>query len=160
VYGAAGALLSVGALPAPHAGFTALVELQRKALALGLEGRVDLPAQKGTPGAGSVEASLYAGSLLACGRFAWFGVCGVASFGALLGRGVELARTDRSTSLFAAIGVRASGDLRLLERLALRPFIEPAAVLTRTTLRVGARDVWTSPPAAFSLGLAVVGTLR
>ena len=160
VLGAVSTLLSVGALPAPHAAFTALVELQRKALVVGLEGRVDLPAQKGTPGTGSVEASLYAGSLLACGRFSWFGVCGVASFGALLGRGVDLARTDRSTSLFAALGVRASGDIKLHDRLWLRPFVEPAAVLSRTTLRVGTHDVWTSPPAAFSLGLALVGRLR
>jgi hypothetical protein len=155
-----GALLSVGSLPAPHAAFSAQVEVQRRALVLAVEGRVDLAAEKNAHDGGSVEASLFAGSLLACGRFGWFGVCGVTSLGALLGRGVDLARTDRSTSLFAALGLRATADIKLHERLALRPYVEPMAVLSRTTLRVGRRDVWTSPPATFALGLAVVGRLR
>jgi hypothetical protein len=133
--------------------------LQRGALSLDFEGRVDLPASVSVSGEGSLEATLFAGMLVPCWHHSVFSVCGVGIIGALRGRGVDLDQTTQETSVFGAAGVRLAASLRLSRRFALRFHADPLAVVSRTTLRANDEDVWSSPPFSLSIGTVVVGEL-
>lgn len=149
---------AAGTVPAATIGGGAAVFLVAKAWALGLEGRVDLPAGV-EDGARRVEAALYAGSVVPCGRVAPFLVCGVASFGAL--QGTSNGPTSSSdTTFYAAVGPRLGAWIPLVGPLHFGVHADILFQIARTRLAVGGVELWSSPVAAGVLGIGAVVHFR
>ncbi|MCB9555816.1 MAG: hypothetical protein H6707_06895 [Deltaproteobacteria bacterium] len=146
-----GLLVGVGVLPHPNLGLTLHASLDWQRFSLVLQGRADLPASKSI-GSGRVEASLYSGSLAPCLKRDPLLLCGVVAFGALRGRGVDLLESAQDTTLFAGVGVRGGVRWHLGRRWVINLQLEPIAALSRTTLRVNQRELWTTPPLSLSIG--------
>lgn len=153
--GAGGAIL-VGALPnrAPVAELLADVDGRRFALEITLEG--SLPGEARDPSGRGVRASLLGGSAAGCVLLGAARVCPGVFVGALLGEGVGLEAHTTDTTALVSARLRAAFDLRLGARVAVRPFGEIGAPLTRTTLGFGDVDVWTTPALSGAFGGAVV----
>lgn len=78
----------------------------------------------------------------------------------LRGASDGLARTAQADSFWAAAGIRVGVEVPLSDVLRLRAFGDAEALLTRTTLVVDDRPVWTTPSLAFALGLGAVVELH
>lgn len=152
VVGTAG---NFGETVAPTLGLFAGVGLRSEHWSISLEGRADLPRSR-SAGGGSVEAGTLAATLVPCVRRGWLGGCALTSFEALRGSGHDLSNLSQATSLFFAIGARALVEIPLHGSLAIRAHADVASPLTRTSLKVGGTEVWTSPPITVALGLAAV----
>jgi hypothetical protein len=148
---------SAGAVPSATFGGGGGVFLVAKAWALGLEGRVDLPAAA-EDGPRRVEATLYSGSFVPCGRIAPVLVCGVASFGALSGTSSGAASSD--TTFYAAVGPRLGVWIPVTGPLHVGAHADVLFQIARTRLAVGGVEVWSSPVAAGVLGIGAVVHFR
>ena len=84
--------------------------------------------------------------------------CALVSAGALRGSGEDIDREASDTTFYAAAGARAGAELPLSALVAVRVHLDLVGVLTRTTLRISERSVWTTEPVFASLGVA--GVLR
>ncbi len=152
----AGAAAGTGPLPAPSFGPTLEVELALARFAFGVEGRFDFPRtaeEDGSPRA--VRA--YAGRIspLGCFRIRPLLLCAAPSFGLVHGEGRGVEFPASATTAWVAAGLRVGGDFFLSRRIWLRPTLEGQAVMTPTELRLNDREIWSSPPIAVSLGLAL-----
>ncbi len=152
----AGATVGTGTLPAPTFGPSVAVEVALARFAFGVEGRFDFPRtaeEDGSPR--SVRA--YAGrvSPLACLRMRPLLLCAVPTFGVVHGDGQGVEFPASATTVWVAAGLRVGGDFFLTQRIWLRPTLEGQAVMTPTELRLNDREIWSSPPIAVSLGLAL-----
>lgn len=145
---------AVGTVPAATFGGGGAVFLFAHAWAVGLEGRVDLPAAF-EDAARRVEATLYSGSIVPCGRVAPVLICGVASFGALSGTSSGPASSS-DTTFYAAVGPRVGVWIPVAGALHLGAHADVLFQLARTRLAVGGVEVWSSPVAA---GVVAVGAL-
>jgi hypothetical protein len=151
---AGGGLVAIGTAPAPAAGIWVGAAVRSGDLSIGLEGRADAFASKRVD-AGSVSASLLLASILPCWHPGFVLACGVGSIGALQGSGEQVDEPRKETTLFAAAGARLGVELPLGSVLALTGHVDVRANLTRTSLRLDDRDVWTTPPVGGDLGLGV-----
>jgi len=146
---------NVGETVAPTLGFLAGVGLRSEHWSISLEGRADLPRSR-SAGGGSIEAGPLAATLAPCVRRGPWGGCALASFEALRGAGHDLSNATQATSLFFSVGARALVEIPLQASLALRARADVTRPLTRTSLKVGGNDVWTSPPITVAIGPAAV----
>jgi hypothetical protein len=159
------AALTVGTAPAPALGIGGLLGLARPSWSIDLEGRVDLPASKTSSDASTcradpsggrvcpgVRSSLLQGSAVPCYRTWYLRLCGIASFGALRGEGINVVGQRHDASFFAALGARAALELPITGPLRLRIQSELQASLASTTLSAAGSDVWTSPPVVAAFG--------
>ena len=151
----AGTSGNVGETVAPTLGFFAGVGLRSEHWSISLEGRADLPRSRSV-GGGSIEAGPLAATLAPCVRRGMFGGCALASFEALRGAGHDLSNATQATSLFFTVGARALVEIPLQDSLAVRVHADVTSSLTRTSLKVGGNEVWTSPPITVAIGLAAV----
>jgi hypothetical protein len=151
----AGTSGNVGETVAPTLGFFAGVGLRSDHWSLSLEGRADLPRSH-SAGGGSIEAGSLATTLVPCVRRGPWGGCALASFEALRGSGHDLSNATQATSLFFTVGARALVEIPLRGSLAMRAHADVTSPLTRTSLKVGGNEVWTSPPITVAVGLAAV----
>ncbi len=156
-----GVFAAYGAAPDLTAGLTAGVGMRLPTWSLSVEGRADLEARRAGTLGGEVKSSLLLGSLVPCLHHDPFVACVVGSIGAMrgAGAGVDVASTD--TTFYAAVGPRVGLEADLAAwggaTFVLRGFVDVLATLVRTTLRIQAVDVWTTPPVAVLAGLALVG---
>jgi hypothetical protein len=155
----AGPLLSLGAAPGVTAGITLQLAVRRGAWSLALEGRADYPREAAV-GGGAVSAFLAAGAVVPCRHFGRFAACGVVLAGGLRGTGRGLADTRADVTPYAAAGARASVEVGLGRRWAIRLQGDLLGTITPTTLTVGSEAVWKSPPVSGAIGLLAAARLR
>jgi hypothetical protein len=159
-FASAGPLLSLGAAPrVVTAGLAVQVAARRGALSLALEARADYP-REATVGDGAVSAFVAAGALVPCFHLNRFAFCGVFMAGALRGGSRDLFEARSDATPWAAAGARLAVEVGLGQRWALRLQGDLLAPFTRTTLSVGAEDVWKTPPVSGAFGLVVAARLR
>lgn len=173
-FGAVGAHVALGSAPSTTLGARIAIGLafgatpseqwRRPVLAAGagattvaLEGRLDAPASLEAADGGRVTTALLAGGLALCHERRLV-VCALGSVGALRGSGEGVSVTLKTSEPWAAVGARAGvgvplGDLARAELAA-----DVLAPLTRITLQLDGRDVWTTPAVSFLPHLALRGT--
>jgi hypothetical protein len=148
----------LGAAPTVTMAVAAQLGLRWRLFSCGLEGRVDLPSQTQTAEVGSVQTQLLLGMLVPCLHYRFLAACALLSLGALRGEGVEVAQPRQQTTLYSSAGLRLAAELRLVKSVHLRPHLDLLGVLTRTELRVGDTQVWSTPPVAGAVGLDVMAS--
>jgi hypothetical protein len=154
-----GAAGSVGALLAPSLGFLAGIGLASQRWSVSLEGRADLPSSREVEG-GRINLSALAATIAPCLRRGPFAGCALASAVALRGSGQDLDASEQVTTSGVALGARAAFELPRTGTFAIRAHLDVVSPITRTTLNVGSRPVWTSPPVSAALGVAAVVRFR
>ncbi len=165
----AAAGMTFSALRVPSLGLGARIEvgLRQRRWSVSLEGQSTFPlgdeqgearASGATPGEGAVSASLVSAMVVPCIRAGILGACALVEVGALqgTGRGVDVPKRD--TTVLFALGARVMAEVFLAPWLFLRPAVDLLAPITRTTLRIGERPVWTTPPLGLT-GSVSVGTV-
>jgi hypothetical protein len=155
----AGAFAGFGASPSPNAGLTLGFDLLWKQASLGLEARLDLPSETSLPAGGASRISLLAASLAPCVLWKPFAVCGLMQAGVQRAEGLGLSENNAADTPFAAAGGRLAAGMRLSRTVGIQLSADVLAPLTRTTVRVGAAPVWTTPPVSTLLGLSVTYAL-
>jgi hypothetical protein len=151
----AGGVAGLGTEPGLSVGVTAQAGIRWRDASIGLEGRADLPASADADQEqGRVTASLLLASLVPCGHWRIFIVCGLGSLGALRGAGSGVDEPKEDTTLFAAAGVRGGVEVPVTGPLSARIYGDFNATLTPTSLQLGGETVWASPPVHGAIGLA------
>ncbi|HVJ90988.1 MAG TPA: hypothetical protein VM580_14390 [Labilithrix sp.] len=149
----------VGTEPGPAPGLAASVAIERSRFALGLEIASLLPSTTGADAPNlsrvRVRGWLLRSSVLPCVRFAKVNVCGLVSVGRFEGSAENALEPTSRASAFVAAGARVGLEVPLSGRLAMTFDGELAANLYRTTLAVGAEQVWTAPPVGGGLGIGI-----
>ncbi len=151
-----GGLLAAGAAPALSVGGTLEAGVRWRALSLAVEGRADAPAGRSAEGGGAVRASLLEVSLVPCLHAGLVFACGLGSLGSLRGVGSGVPQPRDAATLFGAAGLRLGVELPLSKVLSLSFHGDLAATLTRTTLMLADRPVWTTPLLSGVVGAGVV----
>jgi len=106
---------------------------------------------------GGAKSSLVLGELAGCRHVGVLGLCAVVDAGSFRGQVPETARGPRAqASFYAAVGPRLGLEIPAFAGFALAAHADVAGVLTRTTIRVGDDELWTTPPVFFSLGVGFV----
>jgi hypothetical protein len=155
--GAGGAL---GAEPGPSFDTTLEGGLRWRKASFALEGRIDLPASLQAGNGTGVRASRFAGTFVPCLHESVVLLCGLATLGVLQGTGLGVVGQDKDTTAFATAGARLGLELPVYGVLAARFAVDGAAALTRTSLAVGGKDLWTTPALLGGFGVAAVGRFR
>ncbi len=140
-------------------GLTAQVRYRFWKMSLGVEGRVDLPAQQDNDGVdqGRIATTLMTASVLPCFHRRWLAVCGVLTAGAIRGQPRGLNDPNIETLPYLAGGVRAGAELALTPTFTVRIYGDLVAPVPVT---FKARDpsllvFWTSPAVNGALGVAL-----
>jgi hypothetical protein len=153
---AAGMAGWVGTAPSFSVGPTVSAAMHWTRLALGVEGRMELPAGaavSGLPG-GEVRTSLVGAGPTACLTFAPYFACGVALLGALHADapGVPGAAAQTGADIFA--GARVGGAIALGLGVSVRVSVDLLADAYGPTVRVAGVD-WHSSPVAGGVQVAL-----
>ncbi|NOU31760.1 MAG: hypothetical protein HOO96_27980 [Polyangiaceae bacterium] len=156
----AAAGMTFSALRVPSLGLGARIEvgLRQRRWSVSLEGQSTFPLGDEQGEGGAVSASLVSALAVPCLHAGILGACALVELGALqgTGRGVDVPKRD--TTVLFALGARVMAEVFLASWLYLRPAIDLLAPVTRTTLRIGERPVWTTPPLGLT-GSVSVGTV-
>lgn len=146
-------VLGSGVGPTGGAGLS--LGVQRGRFELGLGGRVELPSTRAVPnGTLSTQASL--GELAGCVALGGARACGLFSLGALRVTSDGLTRPTLEVTVLAALGARLAWEVRLSERIRLRPWLDVSGQLAGTVVTSGGEVVWSSSPVLGAVGLAVL----
>ncbi|HEY4117417.1 MAG TPA: hypothetical protein VGM56_06155 [Byssovorax sp.] len=153
---AADGLVAFGTAPAPAFGASIEVDARWRSASIGLEGRAQASTSLGAAGGGTVASSLLLASLVPCAHVGLARFCGLASLGALQGRGSGVAHPERDTTAFAALGGRVGVEVPLLHsRFSAGVHGDLAATLTRTALDLDQAAAWITPPVSGSFAIGV-----
>lgn len=155
--------LSLGSAPSTAFGLQLGAAARWTSLSLGLEGLYDLPASTVVIG-GQVKTSLLAATLAPCylaGSFGGVGLgaCGLVTGGAFSATGVGIPGARDATQGYFSLGGRGQADYEVLSWLKVRGQADLRVPLLRTTLTSGNSKLWSTPPVAFTLGVAAVAQL-
>ena len=101
---------------------------------------------------GYAKVSMLAFNLVPCGHLDAWSACLIGSLGALRAEGVDLERRQRVVRRSGALGALAAYDQELNEWLRLGVYTAVMSPVTRTTLKIDDRDVWTTSRLAGRLG--------
>lgn len=121
--------------------------------------RFDLESGKSSDSHGA-RTSLFVGEIAPCRRVGPVGLCAVVEVGALRGQipPTSGAGKHAESTAYAALGPRIALEIPVGAGFAIATHFEAAGVLTRTTLRAGHAELWTTPPLALSLALGLTRT--
>jgi hypothetical protein len=157
VFGVASGTVAAAEAPTATFGGDAAFGLRFRALSIEATGRVE-----STPGAVRVasgdrlQATILSGGIVPCLNVgAWSG-CASARLGAFQGYAPDVIHPSLGTTVFASLGARLGYSLALSPVLALRPTVEVAVPLVRTSLVIDKTPVWMAPPATIGVGLGLV----
>jgi hypothetical protein len=155
----AGTIGGVAYAPGPSVGFLAFGRARRGDLSLAVEARADLPsgADVSDPG-GRVRSSLVAFSLLPCGHVSVLFGCARGSLGRLSAESLDVTDPGETSSLWAAVGLRAGAEVPLGRIFAVRLHLDGDAIVTRYALRISGATSFRYPSAAGGIGLGVAAT--
>ncbi|MGV3625092.1 MAG: hypothetical protein ACO1OB_30005 [Archangium sp.] len=144
-----GALLgTAGAIPGFTGGLLLGGGVAISRFSVSLEARAHLPSGIRV-GDRRVSTFLFLGSLVPCVELGVFQGCVVGSLGALQFE----EGTSRGSSVMAQAGARVALRFKPTEHIVLSPWLEGAAVLTRTTVSLDGAQLWVTWPVAVSGGL-------
>lgn len=140
-------------------GLTAQVRYRFWKMSVGVEGRVDLPAQADIEGVpdGRIETTLITASVLPCFHRRWLAVCGVLTAGSIRGQPRGLRNPKIETLPYLAGGVRAGAELALSSTFSFRVYgdlVVPAPVTFEAEKPTG-KIFWTTPPVNGAVGVAL-----
>lgn len=155
-----GGLVAVGAAPAVAGGLEVRASLRWSWVSLGLEGRIDLPAEGEVRGF-AVRSSLLLGSFGGCAHWSVIEGCGLISAGALLASGDAGTRSHAVTVPYAAAVVRLGVDFPLGSFLSLRAHADLLTPLTRVILLDDLTEemLWNAPAISGAFGLGLAGKI-
>lgn len=150
-----GLLGTVGTSPLPTGGASASIGLRRGWMQLELLGRAELPRSLSVEG-GTVTAFTLLGELAFGARGQYWAVGLLASGGALRVEGSGFFSNNRVTVPLALLGARAMALWPVHPSWTLGLELRGQAHLIRTTVNVGATQVWQTPAIAGAVGLIVM----
>ena len=152
---ASAALLgTAGAVPGFTAGAKVGAGVAVSHFSFSLEARAHLPSGVQVDDR-RIGSFLFLGSAVPCVELSPFQGCLVGSLGALQ---FDLGE-ERRTSLMAQAGARVALRFQPTKLVALSPWLEGTAVLTRTTLSLEGTPVWVTWPVSLSFGFTVELTI-
>lgn len=128
--------------------------VQRRSLSLALEGRVQFPSGIAVEG-GRIDVASLSLELVPCVELTPLRVCALLSGGALRSWATHLDAARESVTPLAGLGGRLEISVRLFWRLFFSGIAEVRGALAQTALRVGAREVWVTPPVGGVVGIAL-----
>jgi hypothetical protein len=144
-----------GVAPGVATGMTVEARAGRDQLSVGIEYRHDRETFEPAAG-GSVGTRLQVASVVPCAHRGPLAACAVASAGALHGQGHDLDGARADVTPYFAYGARIAVTQPVGAGLSLRLAADVLGVTTGTTVRVGDMEVWSTGPAAASVGVAAV----
>jgi hypothetical protein len=148
----AGGLLGALAVgPSPALGFSLELGLGWRHFSLNLEANAYVPSL--TPGSTAVSSTLAYAALSPCGHASWFVGCMRAGVGGLHGEGIGVQTPRRDLTFYAFVGARAGVEIPVYKVFYIRPLLDLMVPLTRITLALDDRPVWTTPVAGAALSL-------
>ncbi len=147
---------AVGFAPGPTSGLYLAAGVLRGPWSLDLEGRIDLPAERGYE-AGTVRASIRLGELVPCWHFGAPFACLVVGAGALSAEGRDVKSPRHVDTFYALAGARAGVEFALVGPVLARLSADVVASLTRPTVAIGNVDAWTVPPVGALVAAGLVG---
>lgn len=150
----AGAQGSIGLSPRPGVGGHLGLGVRYRAIAVFIEGRVDVPSSVPLAG-GAVSTNLFLGTLLPCFQWQHFGACLSVGVGALQVEG-HLAFGRRESSPLVKTGVRLQYEWMFFRHLGLLLHGEVDAIPTRITVYADEVPVWSTSPVFAELGLGIL----
>ena len=141
----------VGCAPSPNLGFELMGGVAKGRFGLDVGARADLPITTWASSAKQLRSSLVVGEINPHLRFgpARLGIVTIA--GAFLGEGSGVSQS----AFWAAAGVRAAFEWRLVAPLFVRFALDGVLVLSRVALRIDGSDVWSSPAVAARTSIGV-----
>lgn len=156
-FAGAGGVFSLGVAPGPAIGAEAAVGARREAFSLELSARIETMTGSERVATGDrVEATVLSGALAPCGELGVFVGCVFGRVGAFQGRAPDVVNPSLGTTVFGAVGLRAGVRFVVWRWISLETLAEAGLPLVRTSLRIGADNAWTAPPAFFGGRLALV----
>lgn len=152
--GGAGLAYIIGTVPKPTLSPRLFVGLDMNPVTISLEGRFDLPSAERFSTDIAIEVSLLAGGLIPCRRFGHFSACATLFGGIQRASSLGLESPKPISAPFVSMGLRAAWFWVVDTHFFIEPFLDVAAHLTRTTLRIGTLPAWNSDNAHAGIGLA------
>jgi len=134
--------------------------LSRGHQSLTLELHVTASDEVSLDGGGAVAATTRAFALAPCQHVGFVALCGVAEAGWVWGRGQDVPEPRTVRTPHVAFGGRIAAARALGGHFAVRVHVDAVGEVTHARLLVGETQVWESPKASFSLGIAVVTRMR
>lgn len=148
---------SLGTGPTPTFGFSLIAGFRRGLLEIDLGGRVELPAGLQLQ-VGRLTTQVVVGNLSGCLAASAVRACVLGELGGLRVTSEGLTPPATQTAVMASLGVRLGLHFGVLQYLALRPFLDVAAALARTSVVADGRVVWATSPVMGTVGLVVLIT--
>ena len=146
--------VALGMAPSPAGVLWVGGGVQRRSLSLALEGRFQFPAGIAVEG-GRVDVASLSLELVPCVELRPLRVCALLSGGALRSWATHLEAARESVTPLAGLGGRLEISVPLFWRLFFSGIAEVRGALAQTALRVGAREVWVTPPVGGVVGIAL-----
>jgi hypothetical protein len=159
-FAALGGVVSVEGAPSVAIGGEAAFGLRTAGFSAEAAGRVESTPQATRVASGDrLQATILSGALIPCARLGAWAFCAVGRVGAFQGYAPDVASPHLGTTVFASVGARVGYSFALSRNLALRPTIEGALPVVRTSLAIAGVPVWTAGPATGGASLALVADL-
>jgi hypothetical protein len=155
----AGLFVTEASLPGLSAGGMASIGIARDGSALSLELAGEAPRSVALA-VGQVTAWRASAALVPCRTFGLLIGCAVGAAGLLHGEGRGIPQARAATGPWLGLGARLGVRVPLGRAAALEAHADAVAPVLRTRLLVGEAAVWTTPPAAASIGLTLVRRFR
>jgi hypothetical protein len=145
----------LGSSPSLAYGGSLELQLRRKDLSIGLDGRAEAPASAAVSGFGGarVESSMWTGMVVPCFHHGPLALCACGALGALSGTATNVALQEKHTTVFSSLGGRVGFRWPLGRVFDIGMYADVLATLTPTTLRIDDVPVWSTFPVAGTLGL-------
>jgi len=151
----AGGLAAVGSAPTATGGAFVFLGAHLDDASLSLEGRADAPAFTNQPN-GEAGSSLLLASVVPCWQPTALFACTLLSMGTARGRGEGMTQPRDDSGFYAAAGIRLGSTFPLYGPLSLRFHLDLLSTLTRFTLQIDERTVWTAPRFSSAAGLGLM----
>ena len=155
----AGLFAAEASLPGPSLGGMASIGIARGRGALALDIAGEAPRSLALAG-GRVTVSRASAALVPCRRFGSLIGCALGAAGLVRGEGEGIPQARAATGPWLGVGGRLGARIPLGPALVIEAHADAMVPVLRTRLLVGEAAVWTTPPAAGSIGLTVIRAFR
>jgi hypothetical protein len=155
----ASAHAALGAAPGPAPGFDLWVGRRRGPFSLQFAARLDLPGSRDA-GGGQVSGWVAMGTALACLHHGVLFGCGALGGGVRRMAGHDLEDPRQVTRPIAVAGARVAVLIPLHDDLSALVHADVFGEIVETTVRVGGRRVWDTPPVSGAAGAGLVANFR